>query len=1348
MKNNTNNSKKTYKSALNTTLSAHNVGINNYVEWVKNYDNALSVNDTLDMNISNFKTLTEEEQKAMKAIADAMVHANVFSSYRYSECPKEEQKAFMQAFYTVRNLVCQNVWDVKGSGWDFKDIYGWIKDSAYANIPKTKRRVMYSSINPSDRPTGASAYIDWNGFQVIDLDIKNEKVARILKPMLFDMLATQHWFVGITMSTSGNGIHIWTKITPKTIHSEKRRIEFRINFRQKYSYVYCALESISYSMIANKDKYGLTEDEICFDTMKHWIDMAMCKPQQGTFIPFDPTAELCTNFIDTALDCNFDTMLQMGEYTVDWVEREDLKVLFEKLQYFSDDERIGDEEVSKDDVDDKTDPNRPRVSTAKHYKHQYRWQLANTLCSIYGADQGYQYLRQICLDTPSSELLGDIKTAKTYNKPISRWAIRELNAKHGFKLVVKSDTVEDINEIAESDENTQSPTSMLGRGSTEEQMHLTKDQYLSDIQDQIVNGLSSMTLLEAGAGYGKTEMVKRLPGRVMLVVPYTSIIKSKVEADKNIKDSWLYYYGSKSMDREGLLSGRSMVMTIDKFSKLNIYDIMLGGFDYVIIDESHLLFTSSYRSVMGSAIKRMANIINKTKIVMMTGTPTGELLFFPVCKHIKVDKEETRQKNFDIHFCHAKDEVQLEMCKDIAESIKRGKHILLPTNKGNDYFTQVCGLVQDQLNKDNFGREIKTFYYKKSNSGTADMEKINMDKSVGENDIIACTNYLSVGVDICDKYDFEVYFCETWMPQDIEQFTNRLRNNDLHIRMYLPEVDQFDLPIDYNTKRKLTLRFDKQELIKIYNLVQTCNDMIERNGYELTYNPAIKAILEKQNYIKYDENLCKYYIDETAYKLGLFEKQYGDYIKQVPLIISSMKYYGYKVNIVHSKNALTEDQRENFKDYVKECKRTCVNNRTTETFIFLDTLTDANIDIYKQIVRGNYEFLRSKEYENDRLNNNIYTRDIEVIEKNMPYITTFNKWYDFDTIKDIYKACTETKSNKISKTKLDRIKQFAIIESQRIKKRLDLPLYKFISDSWGYAGKGIVTTQADFDTWLAEWTCNYCNSIDGLVIQKDDEIDGKKSGSRSYIEQMNETFRKLFKVLFNMTKHKKTGELNITPYKLLWSKKQSLDNMYNTDANINAILANDLIVKMSGHSKEELEEELNHDEDMDNLSQKTQEELNNYKFKQGSRKTESNFNEDKKFTEGYDYGQFATEDSSNQNFLIKQEKEYEILTGGVSKTVIDNTEEASTITETKTEHTLFDDDYITEQEEINKKQPLQPATNISTPYNAIPTQKLKKNYSLPDNDDSLVAWDIVNQQTGYFDGGGNVKTTEVDGCTF
>ena len=93
-------------------------------------------------------------------------------------------------------------------------------------------------------------------------------------------------------------------------------------------------------------------------------------------------------------------------------------------------------------------------------------------------------------------------------------------------------------------------------------------------------------------------MVKSLVddgSKVLLVMPFTSTIKSKVENDPR----WCYAYGNKKPDFE---SKSGVALTIDKFSRLSMMELKELGFDYIFIDESHLMFQSEYRPVMSKVI--------------------------------------------------------------------------------------------------------------------------------------------------------------------------------------------------------------------------------------------------------------------------------------------------------------------------------------------------------------------------------------------------------------------------------------------------------------------------------------------------------------------------------------------------------------------------------------------------------------------------------------------------------------------------------------------------------------------------------------------------------------------------
>jgi hypothetical protein len=1060
-----------------------------------------------------------------------IVKENHYSSNNFNECTEKEKEYFINDQLSLINcLVINSIYEKVGFSWTWDKIFNLLIDPEYAGVEKTKRKVVYPT-SQNNRPIGDIAYQMWNGLQIIDLDIKNEQLANKLKIVLFKELNKFHWFLGVTKSASGKGLHVWTKITPISIKPDQRKIEFLCNFRHKYSYIYIIL--LNY---ATNNVYTKT-DIISF------MDMAMAKPQQGIFISSDKDALMNTNFQDLRLDVNFEIAFDNGISSVNWLSHQDLKDIFSKLEWFNNENFDDSSNVDISAISNIDERDMSKATGRKHYKHNQRWQLANTLTSLYGADKAYEIMCQICSQTSQRELKGDVKTAQIHNKPISVWAVKELNKYHGFKINVKVENEqfqETINKIIDevNKDNKIDYVTELTAKDRKETLYIKHDQYLGDIKDEIISKLKKITLLEAGAGYGKTEMIKALQDKTLLILPFTSTIKAKVEADKKTED-WLYYYGSKTPNLQDIMGDKSLSMTIDKFSRLNLFELNAANFKYIVIDESHLLFTSSFREVMSPAIQRLANC--NAKVIMMTGTPTGEKLFFPNIQHIKVEKEDLRDKKFQIFFCPTKTEQIVDMCNAMAEDIMAGRKILFPTNKGNLFFEQIIGLVEriiQQKTHNQWDRKLNYFYYKKSNTGEQSMDDINIGKSIGKNDIIFCTSFLSVGVDICDRFEFRVYFNELWIAQDIEQFANRIRNNDLYIKIYLPKRDSNGYPYNYDITRALDLGFDKTDLITVRDFIRTCNDLLDRNNEEYKYNPLVQGIISAHKFLKYDENDCKYYIDETAYKLQIFEDRYMEYGKQLQILIKGMSNFGYVIESHDSNQYIIDDKKDQLEQYFKEIRHIHIDKFTKDTSTFLDHLTEDNIELYKELTKGNYEIFRSDKYENLRGDNNLYVESIEVLEKNVPLVLRLYKYYNCDTIKEIYDYCLETKTQKYNFSAIQRICNFTSLEEQRKKKKIDFPVLRFMQDTKKWVEEEPKRPVDDVKKYIDIYTCKYANTVKDVVLS-----------DVQYLETIKKYITSLFDTIVIRGKSK-NFVYNLQMFELLWDKKNDLDltNIYG-DAN-------------------------------------------------------------------------------------------------------------------------------------------------------------------------------------------------------
>lgn len=1173
------------------------------------------VNSILDVKRAN-KILSdcsnvEEIIKGFNILDDDVevndIEREKYSSECFSMCTAEEQKRFLSYLSCyVYLFVCDRATVHTGSTMTMDEVYRMVIDGRNKNIQKSSRRLIYPT--QRSRQSGKEKnWMDWNGFQVIDLDIKNARLTDIIKPLLFGYLKSQRWFIGITRSASGGGIHIWTKIKPRSINHSTRIKEFQLNFRHKFSFVYCCLENIYYYLNSRKEQYNIIDGEISTEKMLTWIDKAMCKITQGAFIPYDKTAELNTNFIDTYID--------VKDNSIGWQCNKVLKELFERFNYFTSDDNERDN-IDKSMLDFSSSVLVTGIKS-KHYKHDKRFRIANTLCKLYGKDAALEILDKMCgAFTSHSELAGYVRTAAGHDKGIDKWAVQELNRVHGFDIKIKTNkTVEAlVTGTCGNDGNIKSPSDVFDTGVKTINFFIRSDQYLSDIKSDILASCSNLTLIEAGAGTGKTEMIKRLSGRVLMVLPFTSIIKSKIEYD-SLGDNWLTFYGSKIPSPHDFMNGNNMCMTIDKFSRLSVAEIEINKFDYIVIDESHLLFMSSFRDVMQSALQVITNVYKSVPVILFTGTPTGERLFLSGITHIKVKKEDRRTKKVTFYMCHKDEEQTYEMCKHMAELIENGKHILFPTNSGAEKFNKICKIIQHILVERKSHIRLKTFYYKKANSGKYDMDKINRDKSIGNNHIIGCTSFLSVGVDICDNYDFEVFFNELFIPQDIEQFANRIRDNNLYINIYLKKFDSNGSPIDYSVNHGLNLNIDKERVIEFFDYTQLLNSVSRRNGVINTFNPIAKTLERQYNFIKFDPIDNEWYVDKIGYLLNTFEERYRDYFSQLPVVKESMRYYGYVTEVVDICSVLTDDRRERFNELVHDIKSIIVSDETSETFKWLACLSDDSFDLFKNAAK-NIEELNSDFFKERCEELGLYLpSNNEIVFKNIPFINTFKKWYDYDVIQEIYESCASKRSSRINYSSLNRIRAFIIFEEHRIRSNVDIPFYKLIKDSYDWFSVNNQISENLFEHKKSELLTPYVNSIDNLCLTGSDT-----GGDKFFAQKVKDNFDKFFKILFNI--RKSHGIVSISPFKPLWSFKENISNMY-IDPGIRAILGETLVNNLIEASKKENPIEVSPDKDMANLSDETKNELDAVKFGQGTRIAPDDVTSEYSDGDDYDYNKVA-----------------------------------------------------------------------------------------------------------------------------
>ena len=1060
-----------------------------------------------------------------------------FSKANILECEPEERESWKERATTPSITIIDSIKGKVGRVASLYDLMETLIDPARANIVKERRSVVYSSCD-GIRPIGSNAYDKWNGFQVIDMDIKNREYAMYLKKELFKRLKKYNWFFGVAFSSSGKGLHIYTKIRiPQSDDSRKKKLLYLVNYRHKYSFVYLACIKILENM---KDEDG---NPISKDILLKWLDMAMFKPQQGAFIGYDPAPLINSGFFEDFIYVNFDNVEDMGHPDVDWVSYPDLKEIFKRWEWFEDTD-------NKPEVNIKNAPELEVDTHNKiHYKHFERWRLANTLVKLYGLEQGFKYMRMICSSNISTkEIQADCTTAHTHDKPIDEWAINQLNKYHGFNIAIdKSQETEEpgTDRLANNIEVIDNPT-LLKESKNTIVFNITKDQYLGDIKKKLLDSLGMISLIDAGAGVGKTEMVKSLVDkdgkRILLVMPFTSTIKSKIEGNPN----WDYSYGNKApkWDRMGIC------MTIDKFSRINLMEVKEMGFDYIFIDESHLMFQSEYRPVMAKVVEKIRN--SEVPIVLMSGTPVGETIFFEDLVHLKVIKEDVRKKNINIRITGKPIDNLCYMCQAMARDVANGVRVLFPTNKGSLFKEQIEELVSYFLRTEHFIYERPIVnYYKKSNVGEDFMDKVNIMKTVDKTNILLCSTYLSVGVDILDRFDFNIYFNDLWMPQEIEQFANRLRSHDLFINIFInrknADGDSLDI-IDYTP---CNFALNEDEIKNVHSIVRACNAMIERNPIEYRYNSLVASIIRDNKFIEYNDVENKYYLNEIAYKIIMFERKYRIYVQQLPVLIKGILSYGYQYNakeLGEFKGNISEDFviDDSIKNLLTSVKRSYENASTVLVSELLDIITEDRLYIYNDVMKGLYDIKKGPDWKNDELNKIMIVKNIEIFEKVVPLVVSLSKMFDISDIKEMFEHCR--KNNTYSFAAIRRLKSLCNLIYNAKLNRLDLPIDEFMKDSYKFVDdcpQGIVA-RTGLEQFIRDKARKYAeaDSTEDIIITR----------SPLTMEALYEKLMEIFRCLINVSRPRKNKKNKKNPNEivvemekvmLMWDDKNTKVDKFN-----------------------------------------------------------------------------------------------------------------------------------------------------------------------------------------------------------
>jgi hypothetical protein len=802
------------------------------------------------------------------------------------------------------------------------------------NIDKAFRQQIYSTYDGT-RPS-TDEYYKWNGLQVYDIDLKEwDGSIELLKLKLSEYLEDFNWFLWICRSASGRGIHIFTKVSPPhhiyTIPKENEYIGkywFKVNYETKLSTIYDILYRLNKdqrSGINFPNNYFNEESNFFELTNKIYVnseaklvgvDNTVGRITSGIRLTYDPKPIINNNFIDLHVGLNLCQTLDGfdSQETIKRVLLRESKIALKFRNIIDNDltiQKISDFLKNKPEAIDLTkfislgvDINQVKSLPRNSINYQLRYNVCNTLASIFGKE-GLNIAHTI-LDSSGCKNVGEINAF--YSCAMSN---RKNPSKFGLDILQKCGIIKSVEpELKEYVSNNfkngirKAIENSLNNKLIKANIELGNNEYLSDKQDILLNpkqgGItnSKINIIFAPPGTGKTNWVKTLAKtgkRILLVLPYISVIKNKIETDPEIMKMFECYYGSK--DIKMIDYGINAVTTFDKFARSN-YEKISKMFDFIFIDEVHLLFTSSYR------IEATSNVIKKikelffissndpfsAKICLMTGTPVGEEYFFSnVANIIRVNKRSLN-KTMEFLICDDSLDSITRLADKVANLVLTGYKILIPTNKGEIYSEKIIGMIEYLV-----GREIKYGYYKRSNTDQEICRLINDNNTIGDYEIVFCSNYLSVGVDINDSTGSDVNFASVYFGDfsgyEVEQFNARIRKNGIK-SVYCIQTEKNDGTINdlLLEEPDLLLKITQED---VENFTDDKAISEAKQEFIAQYDPVLHKISTPG--FSYLNGKIRFNLEE--YELVSFENKYNEVMTHPVKVARELSKYGYAISI-------------------------------------------------------------------------------------------------------------------------------------------------------------------------------------------------------------------------------------------------------------------------------------------------------------------------------------------------------------------------------------------------------------------------------------------------------------------
>lgn len=805
-----------------------------------------------------------------------------------------------------------------------------ITDTKLKSIDKALRQQIYATYDGT-RPN-KEEYYKWNGLQIYDIDLKEWKMSDgssgnidLLKQELFNQLSEFHWFLWICKSASGKGIHIYTKVSPPHhvfVDLEKNEYIsaywYMVNYISKLSVVYDCLHRL------NNDSDKIEFPNQSFENT--FVDNTVGRITSGIRLTYDSMPLVNHNFVDLHPSIMLSQTLDGVYYqkTINDIFFRDTKTNNKFIQVIDEDlcfkDSVTKESKKSDGKVDLTkfvslggDITNVIPLSRNQINYMSRYNVCNTLAAMFGKE-GLQIAHRL-LDSTVCKNVGEINSF--YSCALSN---KKTASKIGIEILKKSGIIKDVKPEVKTiiDDKYKSYIKKQIEKSLDNLMQdytfeLSRNEYISDKSEELKSLITGekINILLSPPNSGKTEFIKHLARsgkKVLLVLPFISVIQNKIETDAELMKIFDCYYGSKNV--KDIDYGINAVTTFDKFSKAN-YEKISKIFDYIIIDESHLLFISSYRiEATAQAVKKIKDLYYissndpfSAKILLMTGTETGESYFFDSVANIIRITKPLNNKEMEFLICNDNLDALTRLSAKAAQLLKEDYRLMIPTNKGEIYTEKLIGMIEHIVDK-----PLKYGYYKRSNTEQEICKLINEKNSIGDYDIVFCSNYLSVGIDINDKgIKFASLYLGNFSGYEIEQFNARIRKIGIR-SIYTIVTNKNDGTLNEVLLEEPNLVLHLTDEDKV-NFVDDKNIAGAKTEFLASYDPVLRKITTPGFSLL--NGKIQFNVEE--YELTSFEIKYSECMEHPIKVARELAKYGYHITVSTEFEGLSLADQEQLK---------------------------------------------------------------------------------------------------------------------------------------------------------------------------------------------------------------------------------------------------------------------------------------------------------------------------------------------------------------------------------------------------------------------------------------------------